>query len=438
MSIFGAMTTAIAGLNSQATAFSNVGDNLANTQTVGYKSVDTTFDNYITVSTATVNESGSVVARPEYNNSLQGSITAANSPLDLAIAGPGFFPVSEQNGTANGEPTFDNRQLYTRAGDFKLDANGYLVNSSGNFLNGWPANSAGAVDQTRLTPLQVGQSGYAPIATSSATLSANLPATPTAIPPSYTTPLPVIDAQGTAQNLDVTWTQSSTVPNEWGLSVSQAGVATPLATYNVDFGTGAPGGAAAGTIQTITPTGGTSPAAPSPYVSGTNATVGFSATFGSLAAQPITLNLGKYNGTDGITQFAGTDYNLVGTTQNGIKAGSFSSVSMQQNGDVLVNYDNGSSRVFAQVPVVTFTSPDSLQRQDGQAFMATGASGTPRVNQPGGNGAGTLVTSSLESSNVDIAGEFTKLIVAQRAYSANTKMVTTADDLLQQTIDMKR
>ena len=176
MSLFGAMTTAIAGLNAQATAFSNVGDNLANTQTTGYKSVDTTFDNYITVSTAAVNESGTVVARPQYNNSLQGAIASSTSPLSLAISGQGYFPVSAQNGTVNGEPTFDGRQLYSREGDFKLDANGYLVNSSGNFLNGWPANTLGQIDQTRLTPLQVGQSGYAPIPTSSATISANLPA----------------------------------------------------------------------------------------------------------------------------------------------------------------------------------------------------------------------------------------------------------------------
>ena len=158
----------------------------------------------------------------------------------------------------------------------------------------------------------------------------------------------------------------------------------------------------------------------------------------ALGSQPIKLDLGAFGGTDGVTQFAGTKYNLVSTSQNGVKPGSFSSVSLQQNGDVVVNYDNGSSRTLAQIPVVTFSSPDSLLRQDGQAFLATNASGTPRINQSGGNGAGSLVTSSLEASNVDIAGEFTKLIVAQRAYSANTKMVTTADDMLQQTIDMKR
>ncbi len=438
MSIFGAMTTAIAGLNAQSTAFSNVGDNLANTQTVGYKSVGTTFENYITVSTADVNESGTVKARPAYNNSLQGSITSASSPLNLAIAGSGFFPVSTQNGTTDGEPTFDSRPLYTRAGDFKLSANGYLVNSSGNYLNGWPANQAGVIDQTRLVPLQVGQSGYAPIATSTASISANLPATPAtggAIP-TYTTELPIVDAKGTSQNLQLTWTQDTTTNDTWKVSISQPGVATPLGSATVKFGNASGNGVPEGTIGSIVPDAG-SPATTSPYAAGTSAELNFTASFDGVN-QPIALNLGKFGQTDGVTQFAGTTYNLVGSSQNGVKPGSFSSVSMQQNGDVLVNYDNGSSRVLAQIPIVTFASPDSLQRQDGQAFLATNASGSPRVNQPGGNGAGSLVTSSLEASNVDIAGEFTKLIVAQRAYSANTKMVTTADDMLQQTIDMKR
>ena len=111
---------------------------------------------------------------------------------------------------------------------------------------------------------------------------------------------------------------------------------------------------------------------------------------------------------------------------------------MTQAGDVQVNYDNGQSRTIARVPVVTFNDPNALQRQDGQAFTATIESGDPLTQDAGTNGAGGIVTSSVENSNVDIATEFTKLIVAQRAYSANTKMVTTADELLQQTLDMKR
>ena len=113
-------------------------------------------------------------------------------------------------------------------------------------------------------------------------------------------------------------------------------------------------------------------------------------------------------------------------------------MSMKSTGDVVVNYDNGQSRVVARVPVVTFPNADALERQDGQAFTETTESGAARTMPAGANGAGGLVTNSVEASNVDIANEFTKLIVAQRAYSANTKMVTTADELLQQTIDMKR
>ena len=135
---------------------------------------------------------------------------------------------------------------------------------------------------------------------------------------------------------------------------------------------------------------------------------------------------------------AGTTYNLRGLTQNGVPPGAFSSVTTQTNGDIVVNYDNGQSRTIAQVPVVTFNAPDTLQRQNGQAFTASTSSGTPLAECAGTNGAGNLVTQSVESSNVDIATEFSKLIVAQQAYSANAKLVTTADQMLQQTIDMKQ
>ncbi len=175
----------------------------------------------------------------------------------------------------------------------------------------------------------------------------------------------------------------------------------------------------------------------SAYAANTAATVQFTTNFGS-GPQTITINLGTYGQTNGVTQYAGTQYNLRGLTQNGVPPGAFSSVTTQTNGDILVNYDNGQSRVIDQVPIVTFNAPNQLQRQNGQAFTASANSGTPLAEAPGTNGAGNLVTQSVESSNVDIATEFSKLIVAQQAYSANTKMVTTADQMLQQTIDMKQ
>ena len=138
-----------------------------------------------------------------------------------------------------------------------------------------------------------------------------------------------------------------------------------------------------------------------------------------------------------MTQYAGTTYSLLGLTQNGVPPGSFSGVTMQANGDVVVNYNNGQNRTVAQVPLVVFNDANSLQSQNGQAYTATQTSGTPLTVAVGSGGAGKLVPGSVENSNVDIATEFSQLIVAQQAYSANAKVVTSADQLLQITINMK-
>jgi len=178
MSLFGAMSTAISGLSAQSAAFGNIGDNVANSQTIGFKRVDTSFEDYLTSSTSTSNQSGSVVARPDYANSVQGSVTLTDKPLDLAIAGQGFFTVSCELSSANGTGTFAPQQQYTRAGDFTLDRDGYLVNSAGGVLNGWLPNAKGVLDTSKMAPIQVGQAAFSPVATTQATLVANLPATP--------------------------------------------------------------------------------------------------------------------------------------------------------------------------------------------------------------------------------------------------------------------
>ena len=161
----------------------------------------------------------------------------------------------------------------------------------------------------------------------------------------------------------------------------------------------------------------------------------FITNFGS-GNQTINLNLGTYGGTTGVTQFAGSSYSLLGLTQDGVAPGSFSGVTTQANGNVIVNYNNGQTRTIAQIPVVTFNAPDALQSQNGQSFTATPASGTPLAEAASTNGAGNLVTGSVEGSNVDIATEFSNLIVAQQAYSSNAKVVTTANTMLQATLQM--
>ena len=439
MSLLGALNSSVSGLSAQSTSFSNISENVANAQTVGYKEVNTSFVDYLTTSKNQVNEPGAVVARPDYTNHVQGTVNQTTSPLNMAIAGQGFFAVSQALSTANSVTTFSPQQYYTRAGDFQVNASGYLVNSAGMYLNGWQVNqTTGVANQNALSPIQVSQNAFNPVATSSVQLSANLPATPATGTATAASPISsqinVYDALGNQQTLNLSWVQNS--QNNWTVSIN-APALTPstLGTAQVTFGSASGNPVPAGTIGQISNTTGV--LSTTGYAAGQPAALSFSANFGS-GAQNISLNLGTYGLTNGVTQYAGSTYNLAGLTQNGVPPGSFSSVTAQTDGSIVVNYNNGESRTIAQVPVTTFAAPDQLQSQNGQAYTATPLSGTPTADPVGSNGAGTLVTSAVEQSNVDIAAEFSQLIVAQQAYSANAKMITAADQLLQTTINMKQ
>ncbi len=442
MSLFSSINTAISGLSAQSSAFGNISEDVANSQTVGFKRVDTSFVDYLTTSTQANNEPGSVVARPDYINNVQGTVTQTDNPLGMAIAGQGFFAISQPTGQANNTPTFNPEQYYTRTGDFKMNAQGYLVNSAGGYLNGWSVNpSTNAVNQNALAPIQVNQAPYNPVATSNATIAANLPATPTAGTATAASPLSsqvtVYDSLGTAHTVNLNWSQNAA--NDWTVQVgvpdSTSGT-TDAGSADVKFGALSGNLVPEGTIGNVAASA-TDPGtiSPSGYTAGQPATLQFTTNFGP-GPQTITLNLGNFGGTTGITQFAGTAYSPLGSTQDGIPPGSFTGVTTQPNGNVVVNYDNGQTKTIAQVPLVTFADPNALQGQNGEAFTATQGSGTPLAEAAGTNAAGTLVTGSVEGSNVDIATEFSNLIVAQQAYSSNAKVVTTANQMLQATLQM--
>ena len=436
MSLFGALTTAISGLNAQSRALGNVSDNVANSQTVGFKRVDTQFVNYLTQSTNASHSPGSVIARPDYTNGVQGTIEQSGDPLALAVGGGGMFSVAAALGSANGRPVFDERQFFTRAGDFRLDRDGFMVNGSGYYLQGWPSDTAGSPDRTTLSPIQVNHQVFNPVPTTGMELAANLP------PPTPTTPISaqmqLYDSLGVRHIVNLGFSQ--TAPNVWDLAIDvpdDIGAAA-RGTAEIRFGAGGPPAVAASPDGTIagfgTVTGSVTAAA---GVTGDPAEITFNADFGQ-GPQTVTLNLGAIGEARGLTQFAATAFSVRNQTQNGVPLGSYAGVAMRENGDVAVNYDNGQSRIIARVPLVAFSDADKLQRLDGQAFMRTVESGEARVTDPASNGVGKLVTGSVERSNVDIATEFTKLIVAQRAYTANTRIVTASDELLQETINMRR
>lgn len=170
---------------------------------------------------------------------------------------------------------------------------------------------------------------------------------------------------------------------------------------------------------------------------GDAATLTFTVNYG-FGNQTVSLNLGNFQRLGGLSQYSGNTMTVGTFVQDGAGRGQFKEVVFGDSGNVLVNYDNGRSKVIARVPIVTFNNPNAMQREAGGVFIETDETGKPNFNDPETNGAGAVVASSVESSNVDIADEFTKLIVTQRSYSANTKIVTTSDEMLQEVLNLKR
>ena len=353
-SLFGALDTAVSGLSSQSAAFSNISDNVANSQTTGFKGTDTNFADFLTNSTASINDSGFVAGRPGYRNDVQGTIASSDNALALAISGNGFFQVSQKTGDASGTTQLSSEPEYTRDGNFSLDTNGYLVNDTGAVLNGWSADPVtGLISQNQVAPIKVPQQTFSPVATANVTLTANLPATPAASQP-VTSQVNVYDAKGTIHSVSLTWKQNAA--DDWTVAVSSADAATPaIGGAEVKFGSASGNAVPAGTIGSVgSATGAVTTSA---YAANGPASLTFTADFGG-GPQPITVALGSYGRPSGLTQYAGTQYSLGGISQDGIPPGSFSGVTVQSSGNVLATYNNGQSRVIARVPLVSFAAPE--------------------------------------------------------------------------------
>ena len=214
MSLFGAMNTAISGLTAQSAAFGNIGDNVANSQTTGYKEVETSFVDYLTTSTATVNDPGAVVALPQLHQQRAGHHHPERRSAGAGDLRPGLLRgvASRPDRSTTPRPSTRSTSI-PRAGDFQLNDSGYLVNSAGQYLHGWTVNPAtGVVNQTSLMPIQITQTLFNPVPTTNVTLSANLPATP-ARPATAASPISsdidVYDALGTQHVITLNWAQNA-------------------------------------------------------------------------------------------------------------------------------------------------------------------------------------------------------------------------------------
>ncbi len=435
MSLFGALNIGVAGLDANSAAMTVTSSNIANVNTVGYKASDSDFSTLLSSAMSGGGES-SVVASSSQNVTSQGTINSASSPTDLAISGNGFFVV---NNTATNS-TAASGNLYTRAGDFAPDANGNLVNSSGDYLMGWPLDSNGTLptDLNTLQPVNTSSLSGKAQATTSITLAANLQSSSTedtsytagdmtngTVTPDFERTVDVYDSQGGSQPLDISYVKTGA--NTWAYEVSYSGSASnitgtnPIATGTMSFNTD--GTLATADTSSATPTG------------SLNVTIPWSAASG-LASQTVSLNMGTVGGSNGVTQFDSAS-TLTSATVDGNLFGSLSGVTVGSGGVVTANFSNGLSQKIYQVPIATFANADGLTAVSGNAYQASQNSGAAVISSPGTGGAGSISANSLEASTVDLATEFTNLITTQRAYEASSKIVTTAAQMLDQLMQMQ-
>jgi flagellar hook protein FlgE len=414
--------------------------------TVGFKAVRPRFSTLVTAqASADLHSPGGVQSKVEREIDAQGLLTASAVSTDIAISGSGFFTVNDQtDGTGN---TF-----FTRAGEFRPDKEGNLVNSGGFTLMGWPIDSNGTVQQTNVlsafSVLNTANLTSAPVSTSLIEIGANLPAAATSGDANSLT-AQVFDLQGGQHSLTLTYTKTATV-NEWDItaSITNAGIIDPdsnndstndpltttgaFAANGIRMGTMTFG--TDGTLASITSTSATAT-----DVGVVNATTNrfemtfdFDSTTASTADRvTVALDFGTPGQADGFTQFQG-NFTPNFIEQNGKQFGSLSAVNIDDSGITTALFDNGETRDIFQVPVITFNNPNGLQERSGNVYSETTNSGPAVALEPGRGGAGSIAPSALEQSTVDLADEFTRMIVTQRAFSASTRIITTADEMLEE------
>ena len=425
MSLYGAMFSAVSGLNSQSQALGMISDNITNVNTVGYKTTNASFSTLVTRSSPNFHSPGGVRSQPLSINDQQGLLQSSASATDLAISGQGFFVVTDTN-----TPTATDTRFYTRAGQFVTDDDGYLVSPAGYNLQGWRTDVNGvpvAANTSVLTSLEsVRVSTVASSANPSTALDVgvNLPAAAVATDTHITNAV-VFDALGADHNLQFTWTKQA-APLTWTLQIT-----TPDAAA-VEEAAGVPYNVTVVFNNDGTPAsfdGGTTP----PNISILGWTNG-------AANSNLTLDLGTAGavGTalaDGITQFDGP-FSTGFVNQNGNRLGNFVGVQVDDQGIVTALFDNGETLPIYQLPIATFPNPNGLDAQSGTVFTQSERSGDFILRRPGEANAGTVASGALEASTTDLAEEFTNMIITQRAYSASTRSITTANDMLAELIQI--
>jgi flagellar hook protein FlgE len=432
MSLLTALYSGASGLDANTTELSVVGDNIANANTIGFKAGRASFADAVAQSLIGGSHYGQLGlgTRLQLVQKMmtQGSLLNTGVSNDLGIQGGGFFVVS---GQANGQQG----DFYTRAGQFSIDSDGFLVNLNNLKVQGYLADSAGVINTAAIADLPVGTISSPPRPSSSVTMRGNLQAD-APIPASvafdpldaantsnFSSSTTVFDSLGKPHQIDLHFRRNGAGTWEWhgltngsnltgGVANTPTEVASGTLTYDTE-----------GRLTAATSTSNFLP-------------------IDAVNPQALAFDFGDPTGAAGtglagITQFAGassTDF----LSQDGFDAGTLVRVATDTDGVLTGVFSNGQIRTLGQIALATFEAADQLERIGGNLLTPTRASGPATVGVPASSDRGTVVSGTLEQSNVDLAGEFIRMIAAQRGFQANSKTLTTADQLLAELMTIKR
>ncbi len=457
MSLYGSLIAGVAGLKAQTQSMATLSDNIANVNTIGYKRTTSVFSTLVTgAGQASAYSPGGLRASPRQLIDQQGVLNSTQRATDVAILGSGFFVVKTAD-NSSGE------QVYTRAGSFSEDNQGRLVNGAGMFLQGWQLDQGGnIIDINTIDTVSVGTLNGVAVDTSNVEIGANLDASavPTVAPwdtlttatvaltdadamadTSFTADfrrdLRIYDSLGTAHNITLSVMKVSTT-NGWVFALSSADAVALAGTTNNVVGWGALTFNGDGSLASVDFS--STVAAPATITPGGDGSIEGAATIdwtNGATDSTFDINFGATNSTNGFTQFA-SDYNIQFVNQDGAEVGLRTGAAIDNEGYVVASFSNGATQRIWKLPVATFANPNALQARNGNAYAQTTGSGEFNLREANTGGAGRIEPAAVEGSNVDLGEEFTSMITTQRAYSASARIITTADEMLDELLRIKR
>lgn len=433
MSISSALQTGVSGLQANSRAVGGISENIANANTVGYRRG---FSQMVTTTASGGTGTGvlSVVSVERLDITSSGGLISTSSPTDLAIGGNGFFVVSMRP-----NETVHTNYMLTRAGSFLPDAEGNLVNAAGYYLAGYSYNldgNIGTVDRSNFAQMEtvnIRDVSLSAAATTEVSVFGNLPSQSTgqATPGApFAQSSEFFTSLGVSQRIGFTWQPTST-ENQWTVEISDHD-GNPLGTLTVDFNDSGSLAGSPASYSAVSNVG----TPPSSFAFDTATGVATLTLDNGATPQVVEVKLGAPGTFDGITQFSG-DFTQ-SFDRDGSSVGQLIRTEIEEDGTLYGVFDNGQRRPLYEIPVATVANPHGLIEQKGNAYALSGEAGAFVAMKANSASVGTINSFALEAANVDIAQEMTDLIKAQRAFSTNAKVVTTVDEMMDETARLKR